>query len=338
MYKYFYKNLYKVKYGLFYLIDDNIFFINLKNSFCNKNIEILQGKCVINYLYKGFIYLWNNNEKLIFDINNSILKKHNNDTYPIKDVYSSKKKYYITYKEDDIITLLEYNEGNYEEILENINFSFIIGDLFYDISNKIVCFNTEKTIWQYDLETYFHQPAQIMEGRVLVSNNKIIFFAHTEDWSNYATFVLDAQTGQVLNNPKETIFGGKMYLFDGFLWQKKDKGFAKMNTETFEITHYDLTKDLPTEIIDNRTMAYHNGIIAVSAKPERDSIRSLVLLFDTNTGKIIWRKEILHNESKPSNNENRRQIEEIQMNDKYLVVSTTGFSLYIFEKQDIESK
>ena len=338
MYKYFYKNLYKVKYGLFYLIDDNIFFINLKNSFCNKNIEILQGKCVINYLYKGFIYLWNNNEKLIFDINNSILKKHNNDTYPIKDVYSSKKEYYITYKENDIITLLEYNEGNYEEILENINFSFIIGDLFYDISNKIVCFNTEKTIWQYDLETYFHQPAQIMEGRVLVSNNKIIFFAHTEDWSNYATFVLDAQTGQVLNNPKETIFGGKMYLFDGFLWQKKDKGFAKMNPETFEITHYDLTKDLPTEIIDNRTMAYHNGIIAVSAKPERDSIRSLVLLFDTNTGKIIWRKEILHNESKPSNNENRRQIEEIQMNDKYLAVSTTGFSLYIFEKQDVESK
>ena len=338
MYKYFYKNLYKVKYGLFYLIDDNIFFINLKNSFCNKNIEILQGKCVINYLYKGFIYLWNNNEKLIFDINNSILKKHNNDTYPIKDVYSSKKEYYITYKENDIITLLEYNEGNYEEILENINFSFIIGDLFYDISNKIVCFNTEKTIWQYDLETYFHQPAQIMEGRVLVSNNKIIFFAHTEDWSNYATFVLDAQTGEVLNNPKETIFGGKMYLFDGFLWQKKDKGFAKMNPETFEITHYDLTKDLPTEIIDNRTMAYHNGIIAVSAKPERDSIRSLVLLFDTNTGKIIWRKEILHNESKPSNNENRRQIEEIQMNDKYLAVSTTGFSLYIFEKQDIESK
>ena len=338
MYKYFYKNLYKVKYGLFYLIDDNIFFINLKNSFCNKNIEILQGKCVINYLYKGFIYLWNNNEKLIFDINNSILKKHNNDTYPIKDVYSSKKEYCITYKENDIITLLEYNEGNYEEILENINFSFIIGDLFYDISNKIVCFNTEKTIWQYDLETYFHQPAQIMEGRVLVSNNKIIFFAHTEDWSNYATFVLDAQTGEVLNNPKETIFGGKMYLFDGFLWQKKDKGFAKMNPETFEITHYDLTKDLPTEIIDNRTMAYHNGIIAVSAKPERDSIRSLVLLFDTNTGKIIWRKEILHNESKPSNNENRRQIEEIQMNDKYLAVSTTGFSLYIFEKQDIESK
>ena len=338
MYKYFYKNLYKVKYGLFYLIDDNIFFINLKNSFCNKNIEILQGKCVINYLYKGFIYLWNNNEKLIFDINNSILKKHNNDTYPIKDVYSSKKEYYITYKENDIITLLEYNEGNYEEILENINFSFIIGDLFYDISNKIVCFNTEKTIWQYDLETYFHQPAQIMEGRVLVSNNKIIFFAHTEDWSNYATFVLDAQTGQVLNNPKETIFGGKMYLFDGFLWQKKDKGFAKMNPETFEITHYDLTKDLPTEIIDNRTIAYHNGIIAVSAKPDRDSIRSLVLLFDTNTGKIIWRKEILHNESKPSNNENRRQIEEIQMNDKYLAVSTTGFSLYIFEKQDVESK
>ena len=99
----------------------------------------------------------------------------------------------------------------------------IIKILLFLITKQIYFF----ILWQYDLETYFHQPAQIMEGRVLVSNNKVIFFAHTEDWSNFATFVLDAQTGQVLNNPKETIFGGKMYLFDGFLWQKKTKVLQK---------------------------------------------------------------------------------------------------------------
>ena len=93
--------------------------------------------------------------------------------------------------------------------------------MFYDIFNKIVCFNTEKTIWQYDLETYFHQSAQIMEGRVLVSNNKIIFFAHTEDWSNYATFILDAQTGEVLFTTQE--MGMKLITYNDIFKQIKRK-------------------------------------------------------------------------------------------------------------------
>ena len=283
------------------------------------------------------IKFYNITDRSVFEVKGKffIFAKDNKSIYFLDSPNHSFKRLYS--KDKKIEALFSFQEEDFLLYPKFLVPSLGIG---YSKGNFIKFFNLYKGdfLWQYDLETYFHQPAQIMEGRVLVSNNKIIFFAHTEDWSNYATFVLDAQTGQVLNNPKETIFGGKMYLFDGFLWQKKDKGFAKMNPETFEITHYDLTKDLPTEIIDNRTMAYHNGIIAVSAKPERDSIRSLVLLFDTNTGKIIWRKEILHNESKPSNNENRRQIEEIQMNDKYLAVSTTGFSLYIFEKQDIESK
>ena len=304
----------------------------------NENQEIICEKKYINtgnkFICGTKIIIYEGEYTTILDVNTgSFLNKENR--YYIKNNCN-----YIVYFELDNSKELFIN-GNK---IENFSRLKVFGSnkvFFSDINEpfiKSVNFIDNVDLFLFNAETYFHQPAQIMEGRVLVSNNKIIFFAHTEDWSNYATFVLDAQTGKVLNNPKETIFGGKMYLFDGFLWQKKDKGFAKMNPETFEITHYDLTKDLPTEIIDNRTMAYHNGIIAVSAKPERDSIRSLVLLFDTNTGKIIWRKEILHNESKPSNNENRRQIEEIQMNDKYLAVSTTGFSLYIFEKQDVESK
>ena len=328
---------------------------------------------ISSFLLKNSLYFVSN-KKIYSNVNNNFVNINSNNIYSVENlilsdtekVYDFNLENYQIFINDDFQYRRRYyknivifnNETNifFYDIAKNqlvrkmnLNSFTIYGTIYCFINEYAIILGNdttisafdyiqEKILWQYDLETYFHQPAQIMEGRVLVSNNKVIFFAHTEDWSNFATFVLDAQTGQVLNNPKETIFGGKMYLFDGFLWQKKDKGFAKMNPETFEITHYDLTKDLPTEIIDNRTMAYHNGIIAVSAKPERDSIRSLVLLFDTNTGKIIWRKEILHNESKPSNKENRRQIEEIQMNDKYLAVSTTGFSLYIFEKQDIESK
>lgn len=226
------------------------------------------------------------------------------------------------YKIANLHRLKKFNSDTV--FFSDFNEPFVIAINFID-NRELFSFNTD---------SYFGAPSKIMEGIVLAVEDRIIFFAHTEDWSNYATFVLDAKTGKVLNKPKETMFGGKLFLFDGFIWQKKDKGFAKMNPKTFEITHYDLTKELPTEIIDNRTMAYHNGMIAVSAKPESGSIRSLVLLFDTNTGKIIWRKEILHNENAPANNDNRRQIEEIQMNDKYLVVSTTGFSLYIFEKEE----
>ena len=319
--------------------EDSVYNFSKKNSVINK----LKYKHI--FFDSNFIY----SHPILYTKEGVIVREFTDDQAfiffinPIKDYVISiksktnfKERAYSIFLNDNLIRNLPFKEYFILKKYFIKNKVFLLSSdnsiiYFYDI------FNSNEDC-QYDLETYFHQPAQIMEGRVLVSNNKIIFFAHTEDWSDYATFILDAQTGQVLNNPKETIFGGKMYLFDGFLWQKKDKGFAKMNPETFEITHYDLTKDLPTEIIDNRTMAYHNGIIAVSTKPERDSIRSLVLLFDTNTGKIIWRKEILHNESKPSNNENRRQIEEIQMNDKYLAVSTTGFSLYIFENQDVESK
>ena len=325
----------------FILTDTYIFTLDIDSVLYNETLKKSVETTTTNIRrFKNYILTYSNN---FYDYN------LNRNTYNVPNecfFYDLGYDSYIFLNNSTSMFLYNFEERS---IKKQIDFSNYEGGIICLVDNEntlidngknIYLYNllSEKTIWQYDLETYFHQPAQIMEGRVLVSNNKIIFFAHTEDWSNYATFVLDAQTGQVLNNPKETIFGGKMYLFDGFLWQKKDKGFAKMNPETFEITHYDLTKDLPTEIIDNRTMAYHNGIIAVSAKPERDSIRSLVLLFDTKTGKIIWRKEILHNESKPSNNENRRQIEEIQMNDKYLAVSTTGFSLYIFEKQDVESK
>ena len=337
MYKYFYKNLYKVKYGLFYLIDDNIFFINLKNSFCNKNIEILQGKCVINYLYKGFIYLWNNNEKLIFDINNSILKKHNNDTYPIKDVYSSKKEYYITYKENDIITLLEYNEGNYEEILENINFSFIIGDLFYDISNKIVCFNTEKTIWQYDLKTYFHQPAQIMEGRVLVSNNKIIFFAHTEDWSNYATFVLDAQTGQVLFTTQG--MGMKLVEHNSLVYQIQRKAIKILDPKNLKIETIDVSTYCNEQSIflDDHTVFFYKDKLYTLARGQGSDVYNILVVFNLKTQLFEHREDMFINPKKKKDEKNKMFINDIQANDNLVAIRCSD-NLYVFEKQDVESK
>lgn len=267
--------------------------------------------------------------------------------------YQVKGDYLFLCKDDRFIYLLDESKNTCNRLnpfTKEISMLFKVSDeaflrykefvvpnlgIGYSKLNEIKLLNikTGDLLWCYNIEAYFNAPSGVYQGRVFVVGDRLVFFAHTKDWKKGATFVLDAQTGEVLNNPAQTIFGGKLFLFDGYIWQKKDKGFAKMDPNTFEVTHYDLSQELPTEIIDNKTMAYHDGVIAVSAKPQKGSIRSLVLLFDTKTEQIIWRKEILHDENKASTDANRRQIEEIQMNEKYIAVSTSGYSLYVFEKE-----
>lgn len=299
-------------------IDTQFIGTRINEFYCNYNhthkIKVIDLKSCTATDYNGnYVVLGRDGDFLVFnDETEKECKQLNPRTKEIKILFKIEEDDFLRYPKFIVSKLgVGYTRHN--------------GVHFLDIQNGAL-------LWDYDLKNYFKKDAHVMDGRVLVVEDRIIFFAHTEDWEQYATFVLDAVTGELLNKPSETPFGGKLFLFDKYIWQKKDKGFAKMDPKTLEITHFNLENQLSTEKIENKTMAYCNGVIAVSAKPEKDSIRSLVLLFDTNTQKIIDKKEILHDETKPSINNNRRQIEEIQMNDKYLVVSVAGNTLYVFEK------
>lgn len=211
---------------------------------------------ISSFLLKNSLYFVSN-KKIYSNVNNNFVNINSNNIYSVENlilsdtekVYDFNLENYQIFINDDF----QYRRRYYKNI---VTFNNETNIFFYDIAKNqlvrkmnlnsftiygtIYCFineyaiilgndttisafdyTQEKILWQYDLETYFHQPAQIMEGRVLVSNNKIIFFAHTEDWSNYATFALDAQTGKVLFTTQE--MGMKLITYNDFVYQIQRK-------------------------------------------------------------------------------------------------------------------
>lgn len=250
-----------------FLLINNIFVLSenfLTDILNNRSKKI---DCLSLYMVNGYILT---DSKIVFDYNlNEIEIK-------IDDEFMYRRKSYnniVIFNNEKTLFFYDILNG---QLIKKIDISILkdMGAIYCFIDAKTILLKNDfsklfaydyinnEILWQFNISDYFNAPSGVYQGRVLVVGDRLVFFAHTKDWKKGATFVLDAQTGEVLNNPAQTIFGGKLFLFDGYIWQKKDKGFAKMNPNTFEVTHYDLSQELPTEIIDNKTMAYHDGVIA----------------------------------------------------------------------------
>ncbi|WP_315189868.1 hypothetical protein [Capnocytophaga sputigena] len=239
---------------------------------------------------------------------------------------------------------------NFEErsIKKQIDFSNYEGGIICLVDNEntlidngknIYLYNllSEKTIWQYDLETYFHQPAQIMEGRVLVSNNKIIFFAHTEDWSNYATFVLDAQTGEVLFTTQE--MGMKLITYNDFVYQIQRKAIKILDPKNLKIETIDVSTycDEQSIFLDDHTVFFYKDKLYTLARGQGSDVYNIWVIFNLKTQLFEYREDMYINPKKKKDEKNKMFINDIQANDNLVAIRCSD-NLYVFEKQDIESK
>ena len=196
---------------------------------------------------------------------------------------------------------------------------------------------SEKTIWQYDLETYFHQPTQIMEGRVLVSNNKIIFFAHTEDWSNYATFVLDAQTGQVLFTTQG--MGMKLVEHNSLVYQIQRKAIKILDPKNLKIETIDVSTYCNEQSIflDDHTVFFYKDKLYTLARGQGSDVYNIWVVFNLKTQLFEHREDMFINPKKKKDEKNKMFINDIQANDNLVAIRCSD-NLYVFEKQDVESK
>lgn len=239
---------------------------------------------------------------------------------------------------------------NFEErsIKKQINFSNYEGGIICLVDNEnalidngknIYLYNllSEKTIWQYDLETYFQQPAQIMEGRVLVSNNKIIFFAHTEDWSNYAIFVLDAQTGQVLFTTQE--MGMKLITYNDFVYQVQRKAIKILDPKNLKIETIDVSTycDEQSLFLDDHTVFFYKDKLYTLAREQGSDVYNIWVIFNLKTQQFEHHEDMFINPKKKKDEKNKMFINDIQANDNLVAIRCSD-NLYVFEKQDVESK
>ena len=303
----------------------------------NENQEIIWEKKYINtgnkFICGTKIIIYEGEYTTILDVNTgSFLNKENR--YYIKNNCN-----YIVYFELDNSKELFIN-GNK---IENFSRLKVFGSnkvFFSDINEpfiKSVNFIDNVDLFLFNAETHFHQPAQIMEGRVLVSNNKIIFFAHTEDWSNYATFVLDAQMGEVLFTTQE--MGMKLVEHNNLVYQIQRKAIKILDPKNLKIETIDVSTycDEQSIFLDDHTVFFYKDKLYTLAREQGSDVYNIWVIFNLKTQQFEHREDMVISPKKKKDEKNKMFINDIQANDNLVAIRCSD-NLYIFEKQDIESK
>ena len=324
----------------FILTDTYIFTLDIDSVLYNETLKKSVETTTTNIRrFKNYILTYSNN---FYDYN------LNRNTYNVPNecfFYDLGYDSYIFLNNSTSMFLYNFEERS---IKKQIDFSNYEGGIICLVDNEntlidngknIYLYNllSEKTIWQYDLETYFHQPAQIMEGRVLVSNNKIIFFAHTEDWSNYATFVLDAQTGQVLFTTQE--MGMKLVEHNSLVYQIQRKAIKILDPKNLKIETIDVSTycDEQSIFLDDHTVFFYKDKLYTLAREQGSDVYNIWVIFNLKSQQFEHREDMFISPKKKKDEKNKMFINDIQANDNLVAIRCSD-KLYVFEKQDIESK
>ena len=332
-----------------------------------KYLLIEKKENISSFLLKNSLYFVSN-KKIYSNVNNNFVNINSNNIYSVENlilsdtekVYDFNLENYQIFINDDF----QYRRRYYKNI---VTFNNETNIFFYDIAKNqlvrkmnlnsftiygtIYCFINEyaiilgkdttisafdyiqeKILWQYDLETYFHQPAQIMEGRVLVSNNKIIFFAHTEDWSNYATFVLDAQTGEVLFTTQE--MGMKLITYNDFVYQIQRKAIKILDPKNLKIETIDVSTycDEQSIFLDDHTVFFYKDKLYTLAREQGSDVYNIWVIFNLKTQLFEYREDMFINPKKKKDEKNKMFINDIQANDNLVAIRCFD-NIYIFEKE-----
>ena len=298
----------------------------------NENQEIIWEKKYINtgnkFICGTKIIIYEGEYTTILDVNTgSFLNKENR--YYIKNNCN-----YIVYFELDNSKELFIN-GNK---IENFSRLKVFGSnkvFFSDINEpfiKSVNFIDNVDLFLFNAETYFHQPAQIMEGKVFVSNNKIIFFAHTEDWSNYATFILDAQTGKVLFTTQE--MGMKLITYNDFVYQIQRKAIKILDPKNLKIETIDVSAycDDQSIFLDDHTIFFYKDKLYTLAREQGSDVYNIWVIFNLKTQLFEHREDMYINPKKKKDEKNKMFINDIQANDNLVAVRYSN-NVFIFEKK-----
>ncbi|MBM0653447.1 hypothetical protein JMN12_14155 [Capnocytophaga genosp. AHN8471] len=337
-----------------------------------KYLLIEKKENISSFLLKNSLYFVSN-KKIYSNVNNNFVNINSNNIYSVENlilsdtekVYDFNLENYQIFINDDFQYRRRYyknivtfnNETNifFYDIVKNqlvrkmnLNSFTIYGTIYCFINEYAIILGNdttisafdyiqEKILWQYDLETYFHQPAQIMEGRVLVSNNKIIFFAHTEDWSNYATFILDAQTGEVLFTTQE--MGMKLVEHNNLVYQIQRKAIKILDPKNLKIETIDVSAycDEQSIFLDDHTVFFYKDKLYTLAREQGSDVYNIWVIFNLKTQQFEHREDMFINPKKKKDEKNKMFINDIQANDNLVAIRCSD-NLYVFEKQDIEAK
>ncbi len=307
-----------------------------KNLFKNSDVVLFRDKDIsLSYNYKNLFYFWKFQDSYIYNRSTSKLYLNEQNIFPIHRVYNSGGQEFCKISKNSITEIFKLENHKATEKVFDHNTNLIIGRLFYKTINGflgIKCFDQEQELWQYNVSDYFKTPSKILKGRILVVEDRIIFFTHTEDWENYATFVLNAQTGKVLFTTDQ--MGLTLYEYNKNIYQIQEEKIKILNPLTTQIKTIELSEELAKRKLrlEDKSACFYDNKLYTLAIEENSDVYSFWLVINLENGNIEYQHEMLIEPNKKPKEDNKAFISEIQANDKLVAVRCTDM-IYIFEKE-----
>jgi len=220
------------------------------------------------------------------------------------------------------------------EYLPINNVFLSLGYIFFNHinhENLLSCYSisTAKGIWQQNFDEILStKGVSIYTNRLQVIGNKLFLFAHDSNWEKYATFCLDADTGEVL---KRIEMGVYLYAHENMIYTIGDQSLTLLDPKTYEMETINLADQLQNLVLDDMKCYFYKDKLYFAAKPDENTAFSVVGILDLKSSQLQDSFELLIDPSKPSEHENRYWIQEIKANDHLLAVHTSGGDLHVFE-------
>ena len=143
--------------------------------------------------------------------------------------------------------------------------------------------------------------------------------------------------GEVLFTTQE--MGMKLVEHNNLVYQIQRKAIKILDPKNLKIETIDVSTycDEQSIFLDDHTVFFYKDKLYILAREQGSDVYNIWVIFNLKTQQFEHREDMFISPKKKKDEKNKMFINDIQANDNLVAIRCSD-NLYIFEKQDIESK
>ena len=133
--------------------------------------------------------------------------------------------------------------------------------------------------------------------------------------------------------------GMKLITYNDFVYQIQRKAIKILDPKNLKIETIDVSTycDEQSIFLDDHTVFFYKDKLYTLARGQGSDVYNIWVIFNLKTQLFEYREDMYINPKKKKDEKNKMFINDIQANDNLVAIRCSD-NLYVFEKQDIESK
>lgn len=195
-------------------------------------------------------------------------------------------------------------------------------------------FQENKELFSIDMKRLTNTEDAHLSGEVYIQDDRAIFCISNSYGTDYATFILDINTGEIIE--KIALFRST-YLYDGKIYDVDQREFKCYDISSRELIRYNLTSLFAADnlVMTGSPYVIFENKLYFSAVPEGNSLISgYIGIINLITWQLEWRYELLIEPEKGSFIDNRYSVTSMQVNNNLLAIHCAGNTLFVFDKNN----